>query len=1371
METLASILGISSIPTPVRTDALVAPRATPVPAPVGPDPALLEVNLRAIAQTSPETAERLRLTAPRDDLRWSVVTPQTAGAAAAPGQTAPDAGGPAQTGPVLSASIEHWTPTGTKRRNLASQRDPWTEARRLVESFDPVECPVAAVIGLGLGYQLAVLGQKLRKAGLVLVYEPDLGLLRAVCERLPLHEWMAQTNAVILSEDSEGAIATALRGAEPLVVIGTRLIPHPPSQVRLEELPDWPGPDSPRDGERAPSGAVATRFAERFVGVVNAIKTTITTTLVQSEATLRNALQNVDHYAAGPSLAGWGGSMPEAALAGRPAVVVSAGPSLERNVHLLARPGVRDRVCIIAVQTALKPLLARGIRPHLVTALDYHEISRRFYEGLSAADVAGVTLVVEPKVNPAVTSAFPGVIRCAGDEFLDRVLGPDFVGQDPAKTHPRLPPGATVAHLAYYLARFLGADPVALIGQDLAFSDGQYYAAGAAIHHTWAAELNPFRTLEMMEWERIVRARGILRRGTDHAGRSIYTDEQMATYLVQFQRDFKADQHRGLTTIDATEGGIRKDATQAMTLERFLAQHAPETGGTSADGAPKPTIDELLSRASRGGSGVASPAEPSRTLGRVGQRLRTLRQDCWRLESCCRTAADLLEEMLQHQRDQSRVNRLIDRVNKVRDDATRIQPAFDLVERLNQLGAFNRYRADRRIYASDAPDGVERQRAQILRDQANVRWLGDAARAMASLLDGAAAAVSGAPKQTREPAPDGRSILDRAAANALPGALARADEADTPGPPGTRTAITSAPTATVHAVITLDTGFDGTGRPRGTGGTIGRGGSAGAPDGLAAPLADGLNSLQLTLRRLARVQGVRSATIITDDANRARELLGRATPAGLRIEIDEAALGERGWTHRTRRGARAFSPACWRGGLGNASIFDEILWPAATLRALRKADADAALLLGADWCLFDPNLATALIARYGEHPAANKFTFTQAAPGLAPAVVDRSVLEQISLQRPAAGSFASLGGLLGYVPTAPLADLIAKPQCVPVEVPTRDAGQRFIADATGCGAAIARGLRSDAATPEILAAARAAVPLGPALVNIDVGGPAPGHTSGTGAAWLTPETLARTLAAVMSLGGPAPAVTLTSRRPAAAGRLDGPDALDHPAWFDLLAAVREATDHAAAVHLRTSLLPILDDESRAKDALARLLAVDGSAGIDVLSVDVLSTDANLYAALTGQTVQTHARLMAALDWLVRNRAACDTGVPTPWIVPRIAKRDAALSQIEAFYDWWTLVTGAAVIDAAPTDDPRLRPLPWPPALRDRAARTVLCIGPDGRATPAINPADLGGLPVEHPAGRGAPSTTSSADSDLAAGDPAVIWARVLASRATAADGP
>src|SRR5690606_41186345 len=68
---------------------------------------------------------------------------------------------------------------------------------------------------------------------------------------------------------------------------------------------------------------------------------------------------------------------------------------------------VRERVVIVATPTVLQPLLRRGIRPHFVCALDWSDISARFYEGLTAEDVEGITLVAEAKVNPAVIDAFP----------------------------------------------------------------------------------------------------------------------------------------------------------------------------------------------------------------------------------------------------------------------------------------------------------------------------------------------------------------------------------------------------------------------------------------------------------------------------------------------------------------------------------------------------------------------------------------------------------------------------------------------------------------------------------------------------------------------------------------------------------------------------------------------------------------------------------------------------------------------------------------------------------------------------------------------------------------------------------------------------
>jgi hypothetical protein len=633
-----------------------------------PDPGILERNLAALARWSPGAAEQLRICAPRADLRFLRT----------------DEG---------AASVEVVPQLGAPRA-LASRRRPRREGETLADTIDISASAAVAVMGFGAGYQVEALARRMRRTGLVAVFEPDLGLLRAVLERIDHSEWLASSNTAIFTDPDDAATITArLAGAEGIVMAGLSLLEHPPSLERL--------------------GEARTRFYRNLQDVIAAIRTMVATSMVLGRTTFSNVTRNLGWYASCPGIGELAGTW-----AARPAIVVSAGPSLARNIEQLARPGVRERFVVIATQTVLKPLLARGIRPHFVVALDHSVISARFYEGLREEDVRGVTLVVEPKVSPAVPRAFPGEIRLASDPILDRLLGPEL-----SRPMGTLPPGATVAHLAYYLARHLGADPVVLVGQDLGFTDGQYYAAGASIHNVWACELHQCNSLERMEWERIKRMGSHLRRATDHAARPIYTDEQMATYLVQFERDFLADTHRGLSIIDATEGGVAKRHTRAEALasvvERVLATPAP----------------------------IEAPpvgAAPGRTsLRRVEERVREAVRGTGRVAELSREAAGVLREMLAHHADQRLVGRLIDRVHALRDEAEATEPAIALVHALNQAGAFARLRTDRSIQLDATLTPLERQRREIERDIANVELLARSADDLRAMLDDAARGLVG----------------------------------------------------------------------------------------------------------------------------------------------------------------------------------------------------------------------------------------------------------------------------------------------------------------------------------------------------------------------------------------------------------------------------------------------------------------------------------------------------------------------------------------------------------------------------------------------------------------------------------------------------
>ncbi len=195
---------------------------------------------------------------------------------------------------------------------------------------------------------------------------------------------------------------------------------------------------------------------------------------------------------------------------------------------------------LIAVQTTLQPLLEMGCEPHFVTSLDYHEICTRFFEKLPAK--IRTELVAEPKATPRVLEMMTGPVTSDRQRFRR-----GSAARNEGRTSRALTSGATVAHLAFYLAEHLGCDPIIFIGQDLGFSDGLCYTPGTSYEDVWRPELGRFCTLEMKQWEQIVRDRPILRKIPDYQGRPMYTEERLFTYLLQFERDFgkcKARNHR-----------------------------------------------------------------------------------------------------------------------------------------------------------------------------------------------------------------------------------------------------------------------------------------------------------------------------------------------------------------------------------------------------------------------------------------------------------------------------------------------------------------------------------------------------------------------------------------------------------------------------------------------------------------------------------------------------------------------------------------------------------------------------------------------------------------------------------------------------------
>ncbi len=1136
-------------------------------------------------------------------------------------------------------------------KRLASAHRPLDEAARLIDSVDIVEHAVFVVYGFGLGYHVKRLAERLNRSGLILVFEPDVALLRAVFENVDHSAWLRESPVLFVTnaEDRAG-LATKLAGGEAIIAQGIEFIVHPPSQSRL-------GPRSDQ-------------FAATLEEFVRTAKVTLMTTLVRSVETIRNLLLNLDHYAAGDGIE----PLRDAAK-GFPAVVVSAGPSLARNIHMLAQPGVRDRCVIIAVQTTLRPLLEAGIRPHFVTALDYHEISRRFYEGLSADDLRDITLVAEPKVNPVVLDVFPGPVRCCASPFLDQLLG------DLRRPMGELKAGATVAHLALYLARFMGCDPVALVGQDLGFTDGLYYAPlpGAAIHDVWATELNPFNTIEMMEWQRIARHRVHLKKFTDASGRTIYSDLQMITYRQQFERDFAADVASGLSIIDATEGGVPKQHASPMPLRRFIEQFATRE------------LPELP---------AGSRGLNERRLREIRARVRRVRQDVVWLQQSAKETAVTLAQMLEHLDDDARMARLFPAIDRYRNEVDKRKHALDILEHLNQLGAFKRQKADRRIRMLGSVPRKELQRAQIERDIDNVTWIGDAAAELVDQLEAAEAILDG--KQARQRA--------SAQSPAKPSHGARAHH--------------------IAALVPVDLERSALGIRR----------------SLATTFA-GRTIIQATLERLARTPSLESIILIAPHGADVEALLDRSRIAKP-VEIERCEGSPFGPERSAIAAARLFAPSCWRAGVAGISIHDEALCPRVMHDVMQKRGFTAAILAAPDWPMIDVSEESgceSLIQRHQQQPEKLSLVFTQAPPGLGACLVSASLMGELAQRN----RLSTVGGLLVYQPHIPQPDPIARDANVQIDHRVRNSLCRATFDTDRQRQLFAAALTdgSDAVTlspAELLQrleiAQQSHVPP-PRHVELELC--ANRESNGLinpsqhlsicrePIAFELAEHIVRELAtiddAVLTLAG--------------AG-----DPLLHPQCDSIIRAAKQAG--VAAVHVRTELRC---DPS----TLDRLLA----SGVDIISIDLHADRAATYHAVMGDDKFEH--VLRSIEYLAERRTkltdhAGTAGFALPWIVPVIQRRRETLEDIDTFFDRWVHVLGTAVIEGPPPWDPastgadgHLIPVTPPRHVRDRDAMETMTILCDGSV-----PVDLRDIGASAIAGR----VTAERDSLLSA------WRALIAAR-------
>ena len=242
-------------------------------------------------------------------------------------------------------------------------------------------------------------------------------------------------------------------------------------------------------------------------------------------------------------------------LKDRPALVVSAGPSLKQSLpHLV---GIQNKIPIFCPDTSVPILLKAGIRPHVAASKERNTMSVQHFEAINSSEVA---LACCPVLRPYIFELHHGP-----KAFIYRSA--DFY-------HWLQPEGelfefdGSAGNLAYRLALLAGCNPIVLVGQDLCLADdGQTHADGTA-----TGSFNPFFKKE----------EGCELPG--NRGGIVHSTPRWISFLRQFEVDIATHKTK---VYNATAHGAHIEGTEVVDLSRILSQLQPGPD-------PKPIISSAL---------------------------------------------------------------------------------------------------------------------------------------------------------------------------------------------------------------------------------------------------------------------------------------------------------------------------------------------------------------------------------------------------------------------------------------------------------------------------------------------------------------------------------------------------------------------------------------------------------------------------------------------------------------------------------------------------------------------------------------------------------------------------------------------------------
>lgn len=328
-----------------------------------------------------------------------------------------------------------------KGRFLHNTLNPLNEAKEIFSFAKNEPVAIHFVYGMGLGYLFQVTSAN--SEGTVILYEPDLNILKTAFSLVDFSQDIMKPNVFI---------ADSIEKAEDYIYqkSNTKNTPLLLSTIAYRELDEVKFNETVNELQRQ----------------VGAFGMDLKYTKEKFYPLLKRIIENVPELTEETPLAEL-----KDRFYGKTAVVVSAGPTLDRDIEVIKK--YRENIILIVVGTAMKTISGYGITPDFLCIIESNDCSKQI-EGL---DLTQVNFVTEPFTHPNIKNrAFKKVYSHISSNMPVNSFWCDIAGITNAEYLSK----GTVSYTALNVARILGCSKIILVGQDLAYIEGQCYSKNSA---------------------------------------------------------------------------------------------------------------------------------------------------------------------------------------------------------------------------------------------------------------------------------------------------------------------------------------------------------------------------------------------------------------------------------------------------------------------------------------------------------------------------------------------------------------------------------------------------------------------------------------------------------------------------------------------------------------------------------------------------------------------------------------------------------------------------------------------------------------------------------------------------------------------------